>query len=304
MSFRNDDYLRIESALQFLETHWRTQPSLEQIAAHVQLSPFHFQRLFQRWAGVTPKRFLQHLTLSYVRQQLKSTSSVLQAALEAGLSGPSRLHDLCVSLHGVTPGDHRSGGQHLNIEWGLHPSPFGTCFIAVTDRGVCALGFECAHAQPGSITCREELLSELREDFRNATIVHNQDNTKVWVDRAFNTTSAGAGLAMFVRGTRFQVRVWQALLAVPEGCLTTYQAIAHAIGSPAACRAVGNAVGSNPISWLIPCHRVIRAMGPIGHYRWGRPRKQAMLAWEASRTNGEANHESALQTLPLSSVPL
>ena len=280
-----DDYARIETALRFVAQNWRQQPSLEAVAHEIGLSPFHFQRLFQRWAGVSPKRFLQFLTLSHVRGRLRDSSSLLQAAWDAGLSGPSRLHDLFVSLEAVTPGDHRSGGEDLRITWGLHPSPFGTCFVAATARGICSLGFECPEALPGSRSSRTSLLTDLQRTFPNAEITQSQAETEQWAVRAFAPRSSGCGgLSLFVGGTAFQVKVWQALLAIPDGCLTSYHAIAKTLGMQGASRAVGTAVGKNPISWLIPCHRVIRALGDTGQYRWGAERKHAMLGWEAVRT--------------------
>ncbi len=287
-----DDYARIESALRFLADQWRAQPELETVARHVGLSPFHFQRLFQRWAGVSPKRFLQFLTLSHARGRLQESASLLQAAWDAGLSGPSRLHDLFVALEAVTPGDHRSGGEGLRIVWGLHSSPFGTCFVAATPRGICSLGFECPAAPPESRSSRVSLLNDLQRSFPRAHIEPSQRETKAWSERAFATTSQASGLSLFVGGTAFQVRVWRALLAIPQGCVTSYQAIAKTLDMQGASRAVGTAVGKNPISWLIPCHRVIRALGDAGDYRWGPERKRAMLGWEAAR--GAANDPQML----------
>jgi AraC family transcriptional regulator of adaptative response/methylated-DNA-[protein]-cysteine methyltransferase len=268
------DYARVERAITYLADHWQEQPSLDDVAAHVGRSTFHFQRLFQRWVGVSPKRFLQFVTLEHAKQRLRESATVLEAAFDVGLSGPSRLHDLFVGLEAVTPGQFRSAGKELRIEWGVHDSPFGRCFIAATSRGICALRFQ----QTG-----DDLVAMLRGDWQAAVLHRDQKSTALWIQRAFAPHADGDRLSLFVNGTPFQVQVWRALLAIPAGCLTTYQGIARAIGRPAASRAVGNAVGSNPIAWLIPCHRVIRGAGTLGGYRWGVTRKQAMLGWEACR---------------------
>ncbi|MEA2699902.1 MAG: AraC family transcriptional regulator [Myxococcales bacterium] len=279
------EYARIERAIQFLTERRAQQPSLDEVAAHVGQSPFHFQRLFHRWAGVSPKRFVQFLTLEHAKQRLRASATVLDAAYDAGLSGPSRLHDLFVSLEAVTPGEYRSAGAGLQLRWGIGDSPFGRCFIAVTARGICALSFLCEQAEDGSSTSESEAPRALLRDWPRAEIQRDDDVAADWLRRVFTVGRAGGdpALSLFVRGTPFQVAVWKALLIVPSGCLTTYQTIARAVGQPRGARAVGNAVGQNPIAWLIPCHRVIRGLGTFGQYRWGSARKTSMLAWEAAR---------------------
>jgi AraC family transcriptional regulator of adaptative response/methylated-DNA-[protein]-cysteine methyltransferase len=270
----SEDYRRVERAIAFLDDRWQEQPPLEAIAAHVGLSAFHFQRLFHRWAGVSPKRFVQWLTLEHAKDRLRDSATVLDATFDAGLSASSRLHDLFVRLEAVTPGEYRNLGRGLEIQWGRHDSPFGPAFVATTARGICALGFgDDAAGAP----------AELARDWPGARLVRDDAATAPWMARAFAGNPDGQGLALFVRATPFQLQVWRALLAVPSGHLTTYQAIAAAIGRPTAARAVGNAVGANPVAWLIPCHRVIRGLGTFGGYRWGRARKRVMLGWEAAR---------------------
>jgi AraC family transcriptional regulator, regulatory protein of adaptative response / methylated-DNA-[protein]-cysteine methyltransferase len=282
MSFAAD-YMRIEKAIELLSARYREQPALDEIARHVGLSPFHFQRLFHRWAGVTPKRFLQFLTLEHAKERLRASATVLEASFDAGLSGPSRLHDLFLNLEAVTPGEHRDRGAGLAIAWGVHESPFGNCFIAVTARGICGLGFLCAEAAPGSPTSEAALLGRLISSWPAASIHRDDARTRPYVAKVFAGNPRGKGLSLFVRGTPFQVRVWRALLEIPPGCLTTYRTIGQALGKPRAARAVGRAVGENPIAWLIPCHRVIRGLGEFGGYRWGEHRKKAILGWEAQR---------------------
>jgi AraC family transcriptional regulator of adaptative response/methylated-DNA-[protein]-cysteine methyltransferase len=270
----SEDYRRVERAIAFLDDRWQQQPPLEEIAAQVGLSPFHFQRLFHRWAGVSPKRFVQWLTVEHAKQSLRDSATVLGATFDVGLSGSSRLHDLFVRLEAVTPGEYRRAGRGLEIRWGRHDSPFGPAFAAVTARGLCALGFGDDEV---------EAFGELAGDWPGATLVRDDAATAPWLARAFAPHAGGEGLALFVRATPFQLQVWRALLAVPAGRVTTYGAIAAAIGRPTAARAVGNAVGANPVAWLIPCHRVIRELGTFGGYRWGRARKRVMLGWEAAR---------------------
>jgi AraC family transcriptional regulator of adaptative response/methylated-DNA-[protein]-cysteine methyltransferase len=270
------DYQRIEQAIRYLSENFRQQPSLGQVAARVGLSEFHFQRLFRRWAGVSPKRFLQFLTAEYARGVLQASGSVLEAAWESGLSGGGRLHDLTVALHAATPGEIKSRGAGLTIRYGFHPSPFGEALIAATTRGICALAF-----LQGS---REDALESVRPPWKNAAFVPDQTATAVLAERLFSRREqqSGGDLVLHVQGTNFQIKVWQALLCLPPGSAATYGDIATAIGAPGAARAVGSAVGQNPVAWLIPCHRVIRKSGMLGGYRWGTVRKKAMLGWEAA----------------------
>jgi AraC family transcriptional regulator of adaptative response/methylated-DNA-[protein]-cysteine methyltransferase len=272
------DYARIERALQFLNTNYLRRPTLDEIAAHVHLSPFHFERLFQRWAGTSPKRFLQFLTKEHAKTLLRDSKSLLDTAYESGLSGPGRLHDLFVSCEAVTPGEYKLRGQGLAIEYGFHPTPFGECLLARTDRGICALRF----VSPSS---KSAALRELRDEWPAAKFVEDDSKTGEICRRIFGREigQGGSPFHLHLRGTNFQLKVWQALLTIPPGRLTNYGELAAAVGAPSASRAVGSAIGRNPIAYLIPCHRVIRSLGVIGDYRWGRERKQAMIGREMTR---------------------
>jgi AraC family transcriptional regulator, regulatory protein of adaptative response / methylated-DNA-[protein]-cysteine methyltransferase len=277
------DYERVESAILYLEQRFRRQPSLEAVAAHVGLSEFHFQRLFGRWVGISPKRFLQFLTKEHARKLLAESRSVLEAAWDAGLSGPSRLHDLILAAEAVTPGELRSGGEGVRIGYGFHASPFGRCLVAATDRGVCAIRFTRV---PGTDRSDEGAAAWLAASWPCADLRLDQERTGAVAARIFAFTggSVVAPLHLHVRGTNFQLKVWEALLAIPQGLVLSYGDVARRIGSPRAARAVGSAVGDNPVPYLIPCHRVIRESGELGNYGEGPARKKAILAWEAART--------------------
>jgi len=272
------DYARVERAIRYLDTHRASQPSLGEVARHVGLSESHFQRLFTRWAGISPKRYLQHQTAELLTSLIRNATPVLAAAYEAGLSGPSRAHDLVLNAEAVTPGDIVRSGEGLRITYGFHPSPFGECFVATTTRGICHLAFV------GPVS-RAEALARLRRDWPRATLVPDQRTTAAAAAGAFPAPGSRAtpGLALHVKGTNFQLKVWRALLALPDSGVTTYGTLAATIAEPGASRAVGNAVGRNPISWLIPCHRVLRSTGALGGYAWGPDRKRVMLAWERLR---------------------
>ncbi|HEX6316571.1 MAG TPA: methylated-DNA--[protein]-cysteine S-methyltransferase [Gemmatimonadaceae bacterium] len=274
------DYQRIERAIRFLDESAPSRPSLDQVARHVGMSPFHFQRLFTRWAGISPKRFTQVLALEYAKEQLHRSRNLIHATYDSGLSSGGRLHDLFVTLDAVTPGEFREGGRGLRITAGFHESPFGEALIATTERGICALTFHEGN--------RRAALRDLAERWPGATIVDDARRNAAVASRIFTSLEVRdpesvIPLGLLVRGTNFQVKVWRALLQIPVGRVATYEDIATAIGSPAAVRAVGTAVGRNPVAFLIPCHRVIRTTGALGGYRWGLPRKRAMLAWEAGR---------------------
>lgn len=277
----SDDYRRVEQVILFLEQNFRAQPDLKELAGHVGLSEYHFQRLFSRWAGVSPKRFLQFLTVEYAKELLSSsTNSLLDVAYDAGLSGPGRLHDLFVTCEAMTPGEFKRRGAGVTITYGFQPSPFGDCLLAVTDKGICGLAF----TQTGD---REQALGDLRVRWPAATFIENQDLTRPFVSRIFSPADQpGQPLPLFLKGTNFQLQVWQALLRVPPGAVVSYDDLAAAIGRPGAARAVGAAVGQNPISYVIPCHRVIRKVGLIGDYHWGKARKKAMLGLEAAYRSG------------------
>lgn len=274
------DYARIEKAIRFLDRERTAAPSLASVAEHVGLSEAHFQRLFTRWAGISPKRFLQHRTAEVVKRLLRERRALLDVSYEAGLSGPGRLHDLLVNAEAVTPGEYQRAGEGLEIRYGFHPTPFGECLIAVTARGVCHLAF----VAPVS---RSAALERLRHDWPGAHLVADQSATRRAAAQAFPPPGSAPtpGLALHVKGTNFQLKVWRALLEIPVGSVTTYGDLAAKVGDAKASRAVGTAVGSNPVSYLIPCHRVIRSTGELGGYAWGPDRKRAMLALEASRSD-------------------
>lgn len=270
------DYARIERAIRFLDRERATAPSLAAVAEHVGLSESHFQRMFTRWAGISPKRFVQQRTAEVVKQLLRERRPVLEATYEAGLSGPGRLYDLIVNAEAVTPGELKRGGLGVTVKYGFHPTPFGECLIAVTTRGICHLAFVAP-------VTRKDAMARLEHDWPLAQLVPDQNATRAIAAKAFPSpgSSSVPSLALHVKGTNFQLKVWRALLDVPVGEVTTYGAIAARVGDAKASRAVGTAVGSNPVSYLIPCHRVIRASGELGGYAWGIERKKVMLRREA-----------------------
>ncbi len=274
------DYARIEHALRFLNTQYLRRPTLDEIAAHIHLSPFHFERLFQRWAGTSPKRFLQYLAKEHAKAILQESRSLLDAAFESGLSSTGRLHDLFVSCEAVTPGEYKRRGEGVTIEYGFHPTPFGECLLATTERGICALRFL-------STPSKQAAFRGLRAEWPAAELVENDCETGEVCRRIFSGVAKDVSTPfhLHLRGTNFQLKVWQALLTIPCGRLANYGDLAVKIGAPKASRAVGSAVGRNPVAYLIPCHRVIRSLGIIGDYRWGRERKQAIIGWETARTS-------------------
>ena len=271
------DYHLVEQAIRFLDGNAGRQPELREVAASVGLSEFHFQRLFQRWAGVSPKRFLQFQTTQEAKRVLAETGDLLDASYDSGLSGPGRLHDLMVSVEAVTPGEYKRKGEGLAISWGVHATPFGPCFLALTSRGVCALDF----LEPDS---ESDALERLRAVWEYARIEHAPETTAGVAARIFAADAKQqAPLALLVKGTNFQIKVWEALLRIPAGRITTYAGLAGSIGRQRAARAVGSAVAANHIAYLIPCHRVIRNTGAFGEYRWGPMRKRILLGAELGR---------------------
>jgi len=274
----SNDYYCIEQALRYLQANYRQQPSLAEVAASVHLSEYHFQRLFLRWVGISPKRFLQYLTKESAKELLARSHSLLDISLELGLSGPSRLHDLFITCEAVTPGEYKQRGVGLTIRYGFHPSPFGDCLLGMTERGVCALSF-ADEGNTGS------LLGDLHQRWEQAELIEDTAATESSARRIFDLArdTERMPIQLFLQGTNFQLKVWQALLHIPSGALTTYGQIAAALGLPKASRAVGSAVGNNPIAYLIPCHRVIRQAGELGGYRYGLARKQAILGWEQAQ---------------------
>jgi AraC family transcriptional regulator, regulatory protein of adaptative response / methylated-DNA-[protein]-cysteine methyltransferase len=275
----SEDYLRIEQAILFLENHYKEQPSLEEVAADIGLSEYHFQRLFTRWAGVSPKRFLQFLTKEGAKELLSRSENLLDTTHQMGLSSLGRLHDLFVSTEAVTPGEYKTHGEGLTIRYGIHLTPFGKCLIGLTERGICHLGF---------VTGSEgEAIDRLVSEWKEARMVEEYRSTAALVGPIFDLrfdTRIRQPLTLHLRGTNFQLKVWEALLQIPAGTATTYEGLAQRIGQPQASRAVGSAVGHNPIAVLIPCHRVIRKVGDFGNYRYGELRKKALLAREYLNT--------------------
>ena len=270
-------YDTVARAIAWLRTHARTQPTLTELAQAMHLSEFHLQRLFSAWAGISPKRFLQHLTKEHARQALRGGSDLLSVAAEAGLSGPGRLHDLLVTCEAMSPGEIRSGGEGLAIGWGLAPTPFGEALLAWTPRGLCHLVFQDSAAQ------RDRHIAELRAEWPAATRQHDDPQALAWSQRVFHTAPEPGRLHLVLRGTNFQIKVWEALLRLAPGEVTSYGQLAGRIGQAGAARAVGSALAANRIGYLIPCHRVIRDNGELSHDRWGVERTAAMLGWEAGR---------------------
>jgi AraC family transcriptional regulator, regulatory protein of adaptative response / methylated-DNA-[protein]-cysteine methyltransferase len=270
-----NDYQRIAEIIRFLDGHHREQPTLEVLADRAKLSRFHFHRLFSTWAGITPKDFLQCLTLAHAKELLKKGENILDAALDSGLSGPGRLHDLCVSLEAASPGELKSGGAGWTIAVGFADTPFGTCLIASGPRGICNLAFVDS--------ADEQALAQVEETWPLARVKRDDASAGRLAQKIFCPArdQRRATLRAFIKGTPFQVRVWRALLRIPSGTLVTYGNLAASLGQPTAARAVGSAVAKNTLAYLIPCHRVIRETGVIGEYRWGPIRKRAILAWES-----------------------
>lgn len=276
MNASDTDYDRISTAIAFLVEHMAEQPSLDEVAMHVGLSPFHFQRLFSRWTGVTPKRFLQVLTVERAKILLRESGSLLEVSETLGLSSGSRLYDHFVQLDALTPGEFKSAGDGVVVDYGVHATPFGAAFIAETPRGICRLAF----LGEGGV---EEQLQELRRHWRKAQLRENHRDTGAKIPALFGMAKPDRPLSLCVAGTNFQINVWRALLQIPPGALVSYNQIAKAINHPTASRAVGTAIGANPIAVAIPCHRVIQQSGALGGYRWGGIRKHALHAWEAAR---------------------
>jgi AraC family transcriptional regulator of adaptative response/methylated-DNA-[protein]-cysteine methyltransferase len=299
-----NDYERIAQIIRFLDERRAEQPDLAALAGRAGLSPFHLHRLFSRWAGVTPKDFLQCLTLAHAKTLLRSGENIMDTAIESGLSGPGRLHDLCVNLEAASPGELKSGGAGWTIAWGFAESPFGKSLFAESPRGLCHLSF---------VENERAALAGLQSEWPQAELKRNRATAKRFAETIFAApapsdraaaesrpgTGSSAPLRVYVRGTPFQVRVWRALLEIPPGSLTSYERLADAIGQPGASRAVGAAVGQNPLAYLIPCHRVIRETGVLGGYHWGLERKRAMIAWESPTSrngrHGAQNAETALK---------
>jgi len=272
------DYQRIEKAIAFLSAHASEQPDLSRAARATHMSEYHFQRVFTRWAGISPKRFLQFLTVEHAKKHLRASKAILDAALASGLSGPGRLHDLFVKAEAVTPGEFKSRGAGIELRYGFHPTRFGNCLLGVTERGVCWLSFLDNGNERAAVR-------ELNTHWSGAKISENRELTLPMANRIFAgiKSQAKQPLGLLLMGTNFQLKVWNALLRIPVGSVRTYSTVGEMIGAQRAARAIGSAVGQNAIGYLIPCHRVIRESGMLGGYRWGEERKRAMLGWEAAR---------------------
>ncbi len=268
---------RISEAISFLKDHFREQPNLEQVAEHVHLSPYHFQRMFTDWAGVSPKKFLQYLSTTYAKQLLKEQLTLSETTHQTGLSGTSRLHDLFVNIEGMTPAEYKNGGKNLEINYSFADSPFGEVIVASTPKGICHLTFANDKALA---------LQILKAEFPNANFSQHvdlvQQNALFLFTHDWNKIPQ---IKLHLKGTDFQLKVWETLIKIPEGAIASYGNVAKAMGNPKASRAVGSAIGDNPVAYLIPCHRVIQSSGAIGGYHWGTNRKIAILGWEAAQVN-------------------
>jgi AraC family transcriptional regulator of adaptative response/methylated-DNA-[protein]-cysteine methyltransferase len=274
------NYARIATAIDYIRTNFREQPDLDEVAEKVHVSPFHFQRIFREWAGVSPKKFLQYLSIEHAKGMLKEKGTTLsEAAYETGLSGTGRLHDLFTTIEGMTPGEYKNGGEALTINYDFADSPFGEVIIASTSKGISHLAFA---------DDREQALTDLGDRFPNAQYIHAPDPIQKNALSVFSQDwSRLSDIKLHVKGTPFQLKVWETLLHIPPGRLATYSSLSDRIGHSGASRAVGSAVGSNPIAYLIPCHRVILSTGETGQYHWGSTRKTALIGWEAARTEAE-----------------
>ncbi len=288
MVIQAENYERISSAIAFIRQHHLSQPDLAAVANHVGLSESHFQKLFTQWAGISPKRFLQYITIEYAKSRIAQTQNILDLTTDVGLSSPGRLHDLFVTVEAMSPGEFKAGGMGLSICYGLHDTPFGKTLIATTARGVCNIHFIDTTDQASAVQF-------LKQSWPRARITSDISTTQPLCSSIFNTATSREKkpLTLLIKGTNFQVQVWRALLQLPFGSLTTYKTIADMINRPTATRAVGTAIGKNPIGYLIPCHRVIRSNGELGGYLWGLSRKLSILGWEASRMNHSSGEASA-----------
>nr|WP_299421059.1 methylated-DNA--[protein]-cysteine S-methyltransferase [uncultured Emticicia sp.] len=273
----NIDFRRIEKAIQFIEENFQNQPSMKEIAEHVALSEFHFNRLFSKWAGTSPQRFMRFLTKEFAKEKLAESANILEATFESGLSSSSRLHDLFVSYEAMTPAEFKAKGAGLSVYYGIHETPFGECLIAITERGITDFRFLEEESKP-------LIIKEIQQDFEKAKLIFDINLTKPFIEQIFyENSNANEPIKVLMRGTNFQIKVWEALLQIPFGQMLSYETIANAIGKPTAQRAVGTAIGSNRLGYIIPCHRVLQKVGGIGGYRWGTTRKKAILGWEMAK---------------------
>jgi len=272
------DFERIKKAIEFIHANFQQQPDLDEIAKEVYLSPFHFQRLFKDWAGVSPKKFLQYISLQHAKKLLQN-HTIIDAAYETGLSGSGRLHDLFINIEGMTPGEYKNGGEQLRINYSFAESPFGNIIVASTEKGICHLAF----ADDETDALKQLQAQFPKAQFKQVVDILQQNALFIFTQDWKNLSK----IKLHLKGTPFQIKVWEALLKIPMGDVSTYSFIANKINNPNASRAVGTAIGDNPVAFLIPCHRVIRSTGDFGQYHWGSIRKTAMLGWEAAKTNPE-----------------
>jgi len=275
------DYQRIQTAIEFITANFQQQPDLDEVAKQVHISPFHFQRMFKDWAGVSPKKFLQYTSIQHAKKLLLQNNNIADTAFETGLSATSRLHDLFVTIEGMTPGEYKNGGEQLSINHSFAETPFGNIIVASTQKGICHLAFA---------DDEQEALNELfnrfpKADFRQMVDTHQQNALFIFTQDWKNLCN----IKLHLKGTSFQLKVWEALLKIPMGQLSTYASVASAVNNPAASRAVGSAIGDNPVAFLIPCHRVIKSTGVFGEYHWSSSRKAALIGWESSKCYGEAS---------------
>ncbi len=284
MAEQSERYQRIAQSISFIDHNFRTQPDLDEIARSVHLSRYHFDRLFKDWVGISPLQFLHFLTLDYAKEQLRQANSVLDTSIAAGLSGPGRLHDLFVTFEAMSPGEFKRLGAGLEVRYGFHPTPFGTCLLALTERGICHLAF-----LDDNDSARIPALQDLAACWPQAGLTEDRDSTAPVIGQIFARRSGGKGrpFHLLLKGTNFQINVWQALLRIPAGRCLSYQDLATGINRPRACRAVAGAVAANSLAYLIPCHRVILKTGRIHQYRWGMARKRALIGWEAAAREEE-----------------
>lgn len=279
LEIRSRQYRTVAGAIEYIRSHAQRQPELAEIAGSLGLSEHHLQRLFSEWAGISPKRFLQYVTKEYAREALRKSGNILSVATDAGLSGPGRLHDLMVTCEAMSPGEIKALGGGLEIRYGATATPFGRALIAWTPRGICHLGFLDADSQVCALDC-------LKQDWPNASFKHDNSGALGHAAAIFGDNASARHLHLMLRGTNFQIKVWEALLSVPAGEVVSYTQLAARAGAPKACRSVGSAIGTNCIALLIPCHRVIRESGEFGSYRWGAERKAALIAREAAQMKG------------------
>lgn len=277
------NFERIEAAIDYIRINFKSQPRLEEIAAHIHMSPHHFQRIFTEWAGTSPKKFLQYISVEYAKSLLSEKKNTLfDTSIESGLSGSGRLHDLFINIEGMTPGEFKNGGENLKINYSFFESPFGKIIVASTPKGICHLAF---------VENDNAAISSLKKKFHNAIFQKNTDNFQENAVSIFTADWKNLpSIKLHLKGTEFQLKVWEALLKIPVGNLITYGKIAKQIKIPNGSRAVGTAVGANPVAWLIPCHRVIQSSGIFGGYHWGIARKAAIIGWEAAKI-----HEKELE---------